>query len=263
MARTSAEAAPGDAATASPDASGASSAPPGVIPPGGDSSAMSSESYRSSGGSPGSSLPEEDRSGDPTLAPPANPGAGSQAAGRAAAEAAARAASGGSSGGSSGSEYSSDSSGSSLSGGMAIEGSGGVGGGTSAGPDFSSPFKGAQSFLDAVKSKDLDLVADAVALRSVTQGSAKNKTKYFQPLLERSAGPEVLDELATLFDGMTIEGRNDPRSTGEMGVILSKSDEKQGYMNITLQMRKEKAGWKVIDFSNLRSMGRPGQPKRR
>jgi hypothetical protein len=138
----------------------------------------------------------------------------------------------------------------------------GSGGGTaSTGPDFSSPFKGAQSFLDAVKAKNLDQVADAVALRSVTI-SGKNKDRYFQPLLERSAGPEVLDELATLFDGMSISGRNDPRSTGEMGVILSKTDEKQGYMNITLKMRKEKAGWKVIDFSNPRVLGRMGGPPR-
>ena len=75
-----------------------------------------------------------------------------------------------------------------------------------------------------------------------------SQSPLFQAILEKRLEPETMDELATLFTGMEIVSRNDPRSTGELGVIVGRIDEQGRRIMATLQMRREKAGWKVRDF---------------
>ncbi len=152
------------------------------------------------------------------------------------------------------------SSGGSSSGGSTSEGSGGAAGGSTGGRVFGGlPRKAAEAFLAAVQTKDPDQLAETVALRSVSEmegATLKHQQKYFKPILEKSVESDTLDELAAMFNGMKVVGENDPRTTGTLGVILGKAGEgesKDGkYVTITLKMRKEKAGWKVLDFSQPR-----------
>jgi hypothetical protein len=123
----------------------------------------------------------------------------------------------------------------------------------SGGP-YENPINSAKTFLAAIKAKDPDKLADAVALRSISEmegATQKHQSKYFKPILERSVEQDTLDELAAMFEGMQIVGKNNPKSTGELGVILGKTAENK-FVQITLYTRKEKAGWKVKDFSQTR-----------
>lgn len=133
-------------------------------------------------------------------------------------------------------------------------GAGGAPGGGSAGgadkpPDFRDPYKSAQAFLDAVKAKDPVRIADCLALRSRYE-AAKNHLEMFDALLERTADQSTLDELADTFEGMTIVGSNDAKSSGRLGVICSKTKDNVESRR-TLIVRREKAGWKVLDFGGV------------
>jgi hypothetical protein len=123
---------------------------------------------------------------------------------------------------------------------------GGAAGTANKAPDFRDPYKSAQSFLDAVKAKDPVRLAECVALRSRNE-AAKNHREMFDAMLERTADPSTLDELADTFEGMTIVGANDVKSTGSRGIICSKRKENVETRR-TLVMRREKAGWKVLDY---------------
>jgi hypothetical protein len=114
-------------------------------------------------------------------------------------------------------------------------------------PDFRDPMKGAQSFLDAVKSKDAERISEAIAQRSRNEAVDSHKERL-AALLDKSADQATLDELADLFEGMRITDTNVAKSTGRRGVILSKrkgNDE----IRITLYMRRELNDWKVVDYS--------------
>jgi hypothetical protein len=141
--------------------------------------------------------------------------------------------------------------------GMAAAGVGGPGGAYGAGgqqlaeADYSDPVKGAESFLSAVQSKDPDRLADAVALRSPTEAEPKRQA-LFRSLLEGNAEPSTLDDLAAAFQGMRIVDMNNVKSTGTRGVIVERSEENGDTTRRTLYVRREKAGWKVKDFSNAK-----------
>lgn len=132
------------------------------------------------------------------------------------------------------------------------EGSG-LGGADSNEPDYSDAVKGAQTFLAAVRSKDVERIADAVALRSVSpeEGSARYK-KTFQAILDRSVEPQVMDEIYEAFKEMKVVGSNNIKSSGSRGIIVGHQSDKQEYITRTLTMRREKAGWKVLDISGIR-----------
>jgi hypothetical protein len=147
-------------------------------------------------------------------------------------------------------------------------GGGGAGGGSSAVDKFDTPVEGAQSWLNALKSGDLEAVKTATALRGQTEASTKAHKDLFASFVSDD-GPQQEDvaDLAKGFEGFKVVGKNTAKSTGQIGVILEKT-EGRNTLRRTLTMRKEKDGWKVMDFGGTGTIkafgiGRPpGQRKR-
>jgi hypothetical protein len=154
-------------------------------------------------------------------------------------------------------------------GGLADEGGGGAPGGPGGqagiaggpggekkGPDYSSATEGARSFLEALQNKDIRLVAEATALRAEYEAESARDQAMFRDLKSESLAQEDFDELARAFDGMKVVGMNQRKSTASVGVIVGKQEE-NAYMTRTLLMRKEKDGWKVMDYGRLRVQKTP------
>lgn len=138
----------------------------------------------------------------------------------------------------------------------------GPGGGPGAsGPaDYTTPQKAVQTFLAAVASKDADRLADAIALHAGTPQPGQqaetsvNYQKYFDMIRDGSISAEDLDFIAKKFEGMTYHGQNQAKSSGRLGIIVGKSGTKGDTLTRTVTVRKEKAGWKVVDVSGQHDM---------
>jgi len=131
-------------------------------------------------------------------------------------------------------------------------GGGGIGsGGSGAAPSFQNAQKGAQSFLDALKSKDIERVSEATALRSQYEAKTADHRQLFNQILSKTIEQADVNKLADLFEGMTIQDMNTVKSSGQVGVIVGKT-KGQERVTRTLTVRHEKAGWKVMDFSDAR-----------
>jgi hypothetical protein len=126
-----------------------------------------------------------------------------------------------------------------------MAGGGGAGGANDKDPDFSNALNGAQAFLDALKSKDTGRIADVIALRSDTEESTHRS--LFKSIKDGSLGDNDLNDLAAKFDGMKPVDRNVIKSTARVGIICAKM-KGQTRLQRTLWVRKEKDGWKVVDF---------------
>jgi hypothetical protein len=118
---------------------------------------------------------------------------------------------------------------------------------------FTNPMSAANVFLAAIKEKDLNKVAQATALRAATE--SKNQ-KLFQLILSQELAQEDLDELAKKLSGYQISGSNVPKSTGIIGITITKS-EGTSIMRRNLTMRHEKAGWKVQDIGGEGELEKP------
>jgi hypothetical protein len=114
--------------------------------------------------------------------------------------------------------------------------------------DFRTPMGAVNAFLDALKAKDPDRLAEATALRAPTEASVKNQ-KLFTAILERSLAEDELGELNTKLDGFQIADHNVPKSTGRYSIILVKPGKNGATFRRTIYTRHEKAGWKVYDIS--------------
>lgn len=140
-------------------------------------------------------------------------------------------------------------------------GSPGVSGGSGKAPSFRYPITAAQAFLDALKAKDPQKLKDAVALRSRLESSAAHRS-LFEQILDSSLPAETLKALADAFEGYTIVRPGAVEGTGHQDVILMKSADR-GNLQRALTLRKEKAGWKVSDFSSARKIRDRGVMRRR
>ncbi len=135
--------------------------------------------------------------------------------------------------------------------GLVDGGLGGLGGAGNGAADFSTPGGAAMAFLMAVQSKDRARIAQATARRAPTEASARNQ-EVFKVLLEESVDDDQLEELAKAFQGYQISGLQIAKNTGQRGVNLSKQGSAGESLTRTVQVRKEKEGWKVIDFTGFR-----------
>jgi len=113
---------------------------------------------------------------------------------------------------------------------------------------FHNPVDGAKAFLAALKAKNIEKIAEATALRAPLEAKGTTNQKIFQALLNKELGEDDLNELAKTLEGFQISGMNQARSSGQIGITLSKY-EKNRYLRRTITMRHEKAGWKVLDIS--------------
>ena len=144
-------------------------------------------------------------------------------------------------------------------------GIGSLGSGAAGGPaDFATPGGAVNAFLMAVQAKDRAKIAQATARRAPTEAAAKNR-EFFKVLLEESVADDQLDELAKAFEGYRPTQLLQAVSTAQRGVLLSKSEPGGASLSRTVQVRKEKDGWKVLDFTGFREFkAMPGiRPRRR
>jgi hypothetical protein len=85
-------------------------------------------------------------------------------------------------------------------------------------------------------------------LHAPTEATARYQ-KVFTAIVEQSLAPEDFDEIAKKFEGMSIVGQNQAKSSGRLGIIVGKTGQKGEYLSRTITVRKEKLGWKVADIS--------------
>ena len=122
---------------------------------------------------------------------------------------------------------------------------------------FALQYKAVTDFLNAAKSKDKDKLAEVVALRSPQEAATDKNKKLFAAILDQSISDAEVAEISKAFEGFTIMGHNEARSTGKLGIILSKSEQDGGQYRRTIYVRKEAKGWKVVDVSGLGHIEQP------
>lgn len=105
-----------------------------------------------------------------------------------------------------------------------------------------------QAFLNALRAKDLSRLVEATALRAPTEASPKNQ-KLFASIADESMTEDDLSEFANKLEGFNIVGDNDPTSSGKVKITLGKTAKNGDIFIRTVTVRKEKAGWKVLDIS--------------
>src|SRR5262249_3392270 len=118
---------------------------------------------------------------------------------------------------------------------------------------FRDPPTGAMSFLNAIKEKDLNKIAQATALRAATE--SKNQ-KLFQLILAQELAQEDVDELAKKLDKFQIVGQNQFKSSGSLGIIITKP-EGTSIMRRTITTLHERGGWKVLDITGEGEIEKP------
>jgi hypothetical protein len=115
--------------------------------------------------------------------------------------------------------------------------------------NYQDPHASVKAFLAALKDKDVDRLSEATALRSPYESSAKHR-ELFQKIVDGSISEAQLNDLADNLDEYTISGDAAVTSTGRRGVLVTKKT-KTGKMQRKITVRKEKAGWKVLDISSI------------
>jgi uncharacterized protein (DUF1800 family) len=113
------------------------------------------------------------------------------------------------------------------------------------------------AFLNALKAKDKDRLAEATAKRAPTEAEEKHR-KIFTEIMDGSISDDDLDEMSKALSGFTVVQVLDAKSTGRIGVVVSKRDGKDTLQR-TIMTRKEKEGWKVLDIANMYDF-KPGLP---
>jgi TPR repeat protein len=102
-------------------------------------------------------------------------------------------------------------------------------------PDFSTPQAALRTFFRACDARDAKLLSQCISIHA--QGE-------FEPLLNQTAPPKLIDALQAMFKGATITGTD---TAGEAGYILlvklpARGDEE------AIELHKDKDGWKILDF---------------
>jgi hypothetical protein len=117
--------------------------------------------------------------------------------------------------------------------------------------DFAFPITSVNAFLAALKVQALDRLADATSLYAPSEAMGKNQ-KLFQAILDQSLGKEELATLAREFDGYKIVGLAGRGGGRRVLVVCEKKGANGAVFGRIITARREKAGWKVLDFSSER-----------
>ena len=130
-------------------------------------------------------------------------------------------------------------------------------------PGFQAPVKTALDFLEAVKAKDAEALAEVTALRAPTEAATEGHRKFFETVLKKEASVEDLDALAEQFSNYQFMTVQNGKSIARVDVIVGKATRDDQYQR-TIHVRKEKAGWKIVDYSGAYSyIGRRGPVRKR
>jgi len=138
-------------------------------------------------------------------------------------------------------------------------GSGAPGGGGNDGPaDFRTQLGAVNAFLAAVRAKDATRLKEATALRAGQDNETRPQNKkLFEAILEENLSGDDLDELAKKLEGFQVTGANEAKSSARLGIILHKSEGGGAFLQRTITVRREKAGWKVVDISGEGKLEKP------
>ena len=128
------------------------------------------------------------------------------------------------------------------------------GGGDNAAPDFTTHHGAVAAFLNALKAKDIDRLAEACAQRAPTEASERYKKMFRAIVTDQSLSAEEIDELAKQFEGMSIMYDNQVKSTGRVGVVVGKNGQGGSSFTRVITTRREKSGWKVVDLAPMREL---------
>ncbi|QDV38168.1 hypothetical protein [Tautonia plasticadhaerens] len=128
----------------------------------------------------------------------------------------------------------------------------GPGAGGAAEPaDFESPQGAVEAFLAAIEAKDIQRLQEATALRAPQQAETAARRKAFQAIREMSLTPEEFDTIAENMDGFEIARMGRATEVGMLSFILQKEGEFGSTLLRTIDVRKERSGWKVLDVSGI------------
>jgi len=114
---------------------------------------------------------------------------------------------------------------------------------------FRSPNTAVEAFLSALRAKNKDRLSQATAKRAATESVEKHQ-KIFAAILEGSISDEELDDMAKSLEGFQVNGILPAKSTGQVGVTIGRSNGID-QLQRTVQVRREKEGWKVMDFGGV------------
>ena len=113
------------------------------------------------------------------------------------------------------------------------------------------------AFMNALRAKDPDRLDEATALRAGQESETSPAyQKLFQAIHEHSLSSEDFDELSKKVEGMAIMDQNQPKSSGRLGIIVGRTVD-GAPLTRTITVRKEKAGWKVVDVSGAHKFEKP------
>jgi len=104
---------------------------------------------------------------------------------------------------------------------------------------------GVTSFLNAVKAKNIDGLAESVALHAPSDAALTANQKLFRSILDTSISDMELDNLAADLDGFQIINIVPSDSTGRLGVLIGKFVPSQNIQGAgtritrTITMRRE------------------------
>lgn len=124
--------------------------------------------------------------------------------------------------------------------------------------NFRNPVSGAQSFLNALRSRNQELLAQCLSKTAPREANVVNREWMTRALIEEL--PESkLSEWIGILEGFRIDDTNTPKNSGSLGVILHLKTKKNTY-NCTIQMKREgdqrnsdNGAWKVQDVSQVRA----------
>ncbi len=131
-------------------------------------------------------------------------------------------------------------------------------------PMYRGQVRAVLEFIDAVKERDADALAEATALRAAKDPDVPtDHQKIFQAILDKELADEKMEHLADQFEGYRVTNVIVGKSTGRANVIIGKMTSNDR-IEKTVVVRKEKAGWKVMDFTSDRSyVGRKSRKSKR
>jgi hypothetical protein len=136
-------------------------------------------------------------------------------------------------------------------GGAGMAGPGGIGNQADNGPaDTHSPDGAVRAFLNALRAKDRDKLAEATALRAQREAATSKNQDLFGRIIDMSISDAELDDLSKKFEGFRVAGENAAKTTATLGVYVDRQTEHGDLQRITLTVRKEKKGWGVMDFGS-------------
>ena len=113
--------------------------------------------------------------------------------------------------------------------------------------DVSTPVGAVRTFLNALKARDADRLAEATARRAAVESATKNQDT-FTKILEISLSDSALDELAKKLEGYEVAYENPAKSTGKVDVVIQKSTGNGARSTRKVTVRREKKGWGVLDI---------------